>query len=170
MFTALLVFGSNPDYMVAWDERLWISGLKNIWKIHEHYLMIHEEKTIAHLWLCHQNNSWYMCGPCHWLTVITCRLLSVRKVSKSKCWPFVNEDDSSIDTLHYKQGVSDRKCEDCMMSRQHSHFLYLILFRLQCKISCNTVSFEVQESEKSSEAMSAQTSNLSIFYIHFSWT
>ena len=35
-------------------------------------------------------------------------------VSKSKCWPFVTEPGGSIDTLHYKLGVSDFKCEDCI--------------------------------------------------------
>ena len=30
----------------------------------------------------------------------------------SKCWPFVTEDGGSIDTLHYKLGVGDFKCED----------------------------------------------------------
>ena len=30
----------------------------------------------------------------------------------SKCWSFVTEDGGSINTLRYKLGVSDYKCED----------------------------------------------------------
>ena len=36
----------------------------------------------------------------------------VEKKNISKCWALVSEDGGSLDTLHYKLGVSVFKCED----------------------------------------------------------
>ena len=38
----------------------------------------------------------------------------------SKCWPIVTDDGGSVDTLHYKLGVSDFKCEDCCPDSNHT--------------------------------------------------